>query len=338
MSLQTYPLISVIVPVYNAENYLENSINKFIQQTYPNFEIVLVDDGSSDGSGKICDDYCLDNNNVHVVHKTNGGASDARNVGIDYAHGELICFADSDDELMPEYIEHLYSDYTKYPDTDLVIQGFLQKWPDYEHHFKMVDGTYEVSGFGMEQFFSEVFINDFSGPYCKLFRKSLMDKYGIRYSKNIIYGEDFDFLLRYIPVSRRITTSSNCNYFYIMHNGSVSSKIYTFEKELNAINQLGGSFKALRSCFDSEGLQRSEKISLSAYVRRLISANYQHVIPRNIRISNIQQISRQYIDLFVQSENSDSFFICLVKYLLKNRHYGILDTLLYLRLTNFKKR
>lgn len=115
MSLQTYPLISVIVPVYNAERYLAKSINKFLQQTYPNFEIVLVDDGSTDASGKICDDYCSNNLHVHVVHKTNGGASDTRNVGIEYAHGELICFADSDDELTHDYVDDLYSDSIKYP-------------------------------------------------------------------------------------------------------------------------------------------------------------------------------------------------------------------------------
>ena len=117
MSLQTYPMISVVVPVYNAENYLENSIRHFLKQTYPNIEFVLVDDGSRDGSGKICDEYSLKESRIHVIHKANGGASDARNVGIDNTSGEYICFADSDDELNPDYVSNLYSDFIKCPDT-----------------------------------------------------------------------------------------------------------------------------------------------------------------------------------------------------------------------------
>lgn len=333
MSLQTYPMISVVVPVYNAENYLENSIRHFLKQTYPNIEFVLVDDGSRDGSGKICDEYSLKESRIHVIHKANGGASDARNVGIDNASGEYICFADSDDELNPDYVSNLYSDFIKCPDTDLVIQGFLQKWPDREHQFKTTEGTYEVSVDGLKRFFSEIFINDFSGPYCKLFRKSILVEHSIRYSKKIIYGEDFDFLLRYIPFARRITTSSSCNYIYIMHGGSVSSKIYTFEKELSAINQLGSSFKALRDIFDSEGLERSEKMSLSAYVRRLISANYQYEYTRKDRICNLRQIESRYVQLFVESNDGNSWFLKTVKQLLKDGHFCYLDLFLYFRLS-----
>lgn len=332
MSLQTYPMISVVVPVYNAENYLENSIKLFLLQTYPNLEFVLVDDGSKDKSGSICDEYASKDSRISVIHKVNGGASDARNVGIDNAKGELICFADSDDELHEDYVNDLYSDFIKYPDTDLVIQGFLQKWPTREHPFIMSDGHYLVTSDGMKNFFSNVFINDFSGPYCKLLCRRILDKYNIRYSKNIIYGEDFDFLLRYIPHARSITTSSKSNYFYIMHDGSVSSKIYSFDRELSSINQLGGSFQSLRTIFDSEHLRQREQVSLSAYVRRLISANYQYGYSMKKRIAHFKQINPRFIEMFVCMQERNTVFMSCVKVLMRYRLFTLLDILLFYRL------
>lgn len=96
-------LISVIVPVYNVKNYLCKCVDSIINQTYNNLEIILVDDGSTDGSGAICDEYVLKDSRVKVIHKENGGVSSARNLGIAQAGGEYICFVDSDDWLELDY-------------------------------------------------------------------------------------------------------------------------------------------------------------------------------------------------------------------------------------------
>lgn len=92
------PLISVIVPVYNVEKYLPRCIDSIIDQTFKNFELLLIDDGSKDKSGEICDEYAKRDNRIKVFHKENGGVSSARNVGLDSAKGEWIIFCDSDDE------------------------------------------------------------------------------------------------------------------------------------------------------------------------------------------------------------------------------------------------
>lgn len=102
-------LISIVIPVYNVEKYLEECLNSVINQTYSNIEIILVDDGSPDGCGKICDKYANEDNRIKVIHKKNGGLSDARNYGIDAASGEYITFIDSDDYVDSGYIEKLYS-------------------------------------------------------------------------------------------------------------------------------------------------------------------------------------------------------------------------------------
>lgn len=105
----TFPLITVVVPVYNVEDYVEDCVQSLLGQDYPNLEIVLVDDGSSDTSGFICDRLGLDNDRVAVYHKENGGLSDARNYGLARSHGEWIAFVDSDDYVSPLFVSTLYS-------------------------------------------------------------------------------------------------------------------------------------------------------------------------------------------------------------------------------------
>ncbi|MCB6607718.1 glycosyltransferase family 2 protein [[Clostridium] symbiosum] len=102
-------LISVIVPVYGVENYLSTCIDSIIKQTYANIEIILVDDGSQDKSGELCDYYLTQDSRIRVIHKKNGGLSDARNAGIDICNGEFISFIDSDDYISPIFIEILYN-------------------------------------------------------------------------------------------------------------------------------------------------------------------------------------------------------------------------------------
>ncbi len=104
----TVPLVSVIIPVYKVEKYLNRCIDSVINQTYKNIEIILVDDGSPDNCGKICDEYAKKDDRIVVIHKENGGVSQARNVGVEACHGEYVSFVDSDDYVASDYIEYLH--------------------------------------------------------------------------------------------------------------------------------------------------------------------------------------------------------------------------------------
>ena len=97
--------VSIIVPVYNVEKYVERCIESIIKQSYKNLEIILIDDGSKDNSGKICDEYAEKDNRIKVIHKKNGGLSDARNTGLNIADGEYICFIDSDDYIHKDLVK-----------------------------------------------------------------------------------------------------------------------------------------------------------------------------------------------------------------------------------------
>ena len=115
-------LISIIVPVYNVEQYLDRCVKSLLQQTYKNLEIILVDDGSPDRCGQMCDNYAKLDSRVLVIHKENGGLSDARNAGLSHAHGEYIAFVDSDDYIEADMISELYNACHN-QDADIVVCG-----------------------------------------------------------------------------------------------------------------------------------------------------------------------------------------------------------------------
>ena len=122
---EIFPLISIVVPVYNVEQYLRECVQSLLSQTYPNIEILLIDDGSSDGCPQICDAYTLLDPRVRAVHKTNGGLSEARNVGLDLAAGEWIGFVDSDDVILPTMFERLLES-TQATDSQIAVCNFSE--------------------------------------------------------------------------------------------------------------------------------------------------------------------------------------------------------------------
>lgn len=128
--MDSQELISVIIPIYNVEKYLKKCIDSIINQTYKNLEIILVDDGSPDNCGKICDEYAKKDQRIRVIHKKNGGLSDARNAGIDIAKGKYIAFVDSDDYVEKEYIEIMYKELKK--NNVKIVQCGINKISDNE--------------------------------------------------------------------------------------------------------------------------------------------------------------------------------------------------------------
>lgn len=118
-------LISVIVPIYNTENYLEKCITSILDQNYHNLELILINDGSTDNSGKICEDFLEIDKRVKVRHKENSGVSAARNIGLDIAEGDYTCFVDSDDYLHPEMLERLWHYLGKY-NADIAMCEFFE--------------------------------------------------------------------------------------------------------------------------------------------------------------------------------------------------------------------
>ena len=144
-------IVSVIVPIYNAENYLHECVDSILAQTIHDIEVILVDDGSTDESENICDAYCLKDNRVRVFHKTNGGISSARNLGLKYAQGEYISFIDSDDWIDINALEDMYN-LAKKENSDIVICDMIDHYitdnnseKQIYHNCTNYDSVYEVT-------------------------------------------------------------------------------------------------------------------------------------------------------------------------------------------------
>ena len=163
------PLVSIIVPVYNAEEYLNRCVDSILSQTMTDFELLLIDDGSKDDSGRICDEYSEKDARVRVFHKPNGGVSSARNLGLDNAKGKWITFVDADDRCSCNYLEHLLSKVKD--DTDLIISYAVIC--DSTGEKAEVYPEYRVNATNFERLFVDSDMHWHTSPWAKLYSKRL---------------------------------------------------------------------------------------------------------------------------------------------------------------------
>lgn len=199
------PLVSIIVPVYNTKKYLPTCIESIINQTYKNLEIILVDDGSTDESGKICDKYAKKDSRILVIHKKNGGQSSARNDGLKVMHGEYLAMADSDDELAPNFIETLLGLYsTKNCSLSLcgmlycrLYAGTTEKVYDKKYH--SLKENESIKAYVLH---SMVLDGRMYPVVNKLFRADIIQKNNLSFEENRDFGEDTMFVMHYIDVMK----------------------------------------------------------------------------------------------------------------------------------------
>lgn len=179
------PFVSIIIPVYNSQKYLKTTVESLLSQTYRDFEIILVDDGSTDTSGELCDDLVLTDSRVSVIHKTNGGVSDARNVGIERAKGELIWFVDHDDFVFPDYLETIISEFGEY---DLIqslpLRGTRDEISSCHRSSLDKDKTLLcIKGENGALVFPKIDVNNMATIWNQLYKRVIINKYHIRFRK-----------------------------------------------------------------------------------------------------------------------------------------------------------
>lgn len=214
--------ISVIVPVFNVEKYIDRCINSLVLQTYRNIEIILVNDGSSDLSGSICDRYSSKYDYITSIHQPNKGVSAARNLGISIAQGKYVCFVDADDHVSSTYLEDLVNEIL-INNVDLVDQSFcrvengkcLEEGYFTNEKFNQIDSNKIV----------EIMLGGHTGPVSKIFIKGLIDKYLLRFNEEVRLGEDMIFVLEYINVCEKgVYLSKTSNYYYNTIENSLSTR------------------------------------------------------------------------------------------------------------------
>ncbi len=234
-------LISVIIPVYNIEKYIAKCVNSIIEQTYEDIEIILVDDGSRDASGKICDDLSKQDERIQVIHKKNGGQTSARNAGVQVAKGDYIFFVDGDDWIDKQMIEELAS-LLQDEEIDIVTSGCVIE--DGESKAKIMDSLKEgvyASDIEKEYFYRHMIYNG-SVDKCgmlrsvcgKLISASIVREVLNKQSNLIKYGEDMATILVCCMQARKILVTHKIYYHYIRRDGSMTHSLHMhYLTELN---------------------------------------------------------------------------------------------------------
>ena len=201
---------------------LTKCFDSVLSQTYPNFELLVIDDGSDEKTAGFLDSYLKDKERTLVVHNPNGGASVARNTGIEKAHGEFMIFVDADDWVEPTFLERLYSSFDD--DTDIVMCSriFEYRKRSEDNHFFNRDICFNAKN--KTSLIRKTITTGVGGTWCKLYRRSFLDEHGLRYDVTLRRTQDIIFNLYAFRAARQVRYVDVCLYHYSMQNDSVTKK------------------------------------------------------------------------------------------------------------------
>ena len=238
------PLISVIVPVYNTKEYLDTCIGSIAEQTYTNLEIILVDDGSTDSCGELCDHWAMMDSRIHVIHKENGGAADAKNYGLKAFHGDFLAIVDSDDWIEQNMYERLYAILTEH-NAD-IADSLAKKVKNRKETFDKNDDvrSYKVTEYDAEGALGE-YLRDRTirqTPWNKLYARNMVD--GIFFVKGT-YIDDEYWTYRVIDRCRKYVFTEEPFYYYYQREDSAMGNAYSIRR-LDAIGAMEERYYLLK--------------------------------------------------------------------------------------------
>ena len=251
-------LISVIVPVYNTEKYIEKCVMSILNQTYKNLEIILIDDGSTDNSPQICDSLAEKDNRITVIHQPNGGVSSARNIGLDNTHGDYITFVDSDDYIEPNMIEFLSENIG---DTNIAMCGYTSVDENGtlspQENVTVTDGIISTDTF-WNYFYTDTRIY-YVTLWAKLYKSHLWNN--VRFPLNTLHEDEFA-VHQIISQCSKIAVSKKPLYFYLQREGSIMHTQFKTEN----LNAAEGMLDRCQFFFNTKEYTLAEKaLSMAMY-------------------------------------------------------------------------
>lgn len=295
-------LVSIVVPVYNAEKYLDYSVECLKKQSYTNIEILLVDDGSKDGSLELCHKFSREDSRIRVIHQNNGGPGKARNTGVASAKGEWIAFVDSDDKIGVDYIRDLVHGVKE--DVELVVaKGFIRN-SDVHVAFTKESNLKCSIGDCIYHIVHDVpgeYFNAWCGPWGKMFNVGVIKQYNLRFIENLGFLEDLVFCFEYFNHIQTAFISETDAYDYLIVEGSLTHKRHSYKDiqratdaylfQLNKLlarypdNKYIDDFRCslitlsiyylVDNLIHEESLVSDEKIAILAYCKKI--SHYLHI-------------------------------------------------------------
>ena len=303
--------ISVIIPVYNVEKYLERCIDSVLRQTFEAYEILLIDDGATDASGMICDEYASKYANITVIHKANKGLSDARNVGIDKAKGEYIYFLDSDDYIIPKCLEILYSN-IKECDAELSCGGFGLFDDEHPADDTIVGKNKLLKCTGEKACIELLYGKEFYTSSCNILIKTSIAKENLFQVGK--YHEDEMTTFRYFLDSSLVVKTSARTYYYYQREGSI---MHSFGQPI-IDEALAGDYY-IKVC-----TQKDKKLEKPALCKKFflyveIIENYPHIKEENPEFYRklIEYVKKNIMSILVDFRAPWSIKKIALKYIIK---------------------
>lgn len=289
-------LISIVVPVYKVEKYLEKCLYSIINQTYKNVEIILIDDGSPDNCGKICDKYAQKDRRIKVIHKENRGVSSARNEGINISTGKYLTFIDSDDWVDENYIYSLYNQCVE-NDADISvcnIEDFDENTQEIIHNFEETECNLKQEDFCKELMLERYFPSVVWG---KMYKKELFQE--IRFNENTKIAEDLEIIFKLIKKSKKANINTHKYlYHYTIRNESVMSGKYNedFEKEIQITQKILNEVENVYPNILDDAIQRYVRINLINVIRILKTKDIKN---KEDKIQKVRKNIKPYIFKFL---------------------------------------
>lgn len=257
--MHKYDLITVIIPVYNVEHFLEKCLRSISSQTYPLYEVLLINDGSTDRSGVICDLYSEKDKRFRVIHKKNAGVSEARNTGLKFAEGKYIAFLDGDDWVERNYLEVLWKERDKNK-SDLVMGEYVA---ENDKNTVKCDQDLSEGLLTSEQGYLKILSPSgfYGSVWGELFCHEIIKRNHLKFNPEIRIGEDLLFVIEYLKYCRRICYSPVHSYHYLIRKGSALNSFSQESVDLKRLDIIKVYGKLLR---EAEGKSKSYKTRCAA--------------------------------------------------------------------------
>lgn len=306
--------VSVIVPVYNVESYLEECINSLMSQDYYNLEIILIDDASTDNSPFLCDKAAMIDERIKVIHKQNGGAASARNVGLNVMSGDYVCFVDSDDYVEKDYVQKLVENLEK-ANADVAVCGFWYLYKNYEEKNGQLNKTKVMSQID----FLKNFLTDWTSGliWNKIFCSDVVRD--IRFEEGHKIDDEF-FTYKVIMKCQKIVMFETPLYYYRMRASSVMSSSFKYQKQiiLDRVEYITERFDLVTKEYPELRLVYIEDLTDNLIRLWRMSGEFS-----DIR-SKLKRIIKKYIKLILTAKISTKLkyaFVCTILFERKQAHY-----------------
>ena len=334
------PKISIIVPIYKAEQYVQHCVDSLLEQTYPNFELILVNDGSPDRSGFLCDEYAVKDKRIIVKHQSNQGVSSARNTGLLLATGDYILFVDSDDYLAKNALQILVN---HMHDVDALVFGSVKKLLSNQMVLKSErNGFYKKQQVGIEELANDfIYYLHSAGmqpSWSYLFKRELIEQHDLSFNEQMVLYEDFDFNLRYLKQCTNMCFIPDVLYHYQIpvHVNQLAKR-----NKINIAPDVGAVCQSLMDFLMSQ--QASEQVMQQAYTYMLPMYT---LCLTNLLLHRKESTMKEKYDVFrclnqdpifkqvIAEKGKELAFYRILHTLISKRRYLLSYFLLYFRLSS----